>query len=452
MEQPPLTVRPARGLQGEMWVPGDKSISHRSVMLASLLRETVRITGFLRSDDCLATVAACRLLGAAIEEEDDATDDASSGASRPGTATLRVTGRGFGGWTEPADMIDVGNAGTLIRLLTGLLAPQPFFSVLTGDASIRRRPMDRVVEPLRRMGAAIEGRGGGRWAPLAISGRPLRGIEYPMPVASAQVKSALLLAGLFADGETVVYEPGPSRDHTERMLAHLGADITRESGRVAVRGGRELRSPHSVWQVPGDFSSAAFFIVASLITPESDLLIRDVGLNPTRTGLLDILREMGGDVEIVNVRDWHGEPVGDIRVRSSSLRGVGVGGDVVPRAIDEFPVWAVAAAVASGPSRLTDAAELRLKESDRIGGLARQLARVGVVLEPADDGFVVPGSQRIRGGVADSLGDHRLAMALAVAGLASQEGITVTNPECVNVSFPGFEALLNERSGRGHGE
>lgn len=441
-----LKVAPARGLRGEIRVPGDKSISHRSIMLASLLDEPIRISGFLRSDDSLRTLDACRQLGASVTEE----PGAGGGAGETDDADLVVTGRGSRGLAEPADVIDVGNAGTAIRLLLGLIAPHPVFAVLTGDGSIRRRPMGRVVEPLRRMGARIEGREGGRLAPLAVRGGSLRGLAYRLPVASAQVKSALLLAGLFAEGDTELEEPGPSRDHTERMLQALGADIHREPGRVTLRPGRSLRPAHTHWRVPGDFSSAAFFIVGALITPESDLLIRDVGVNPTRTGLLDVLTEMGGDIRVDNVRDWNGEPVGDIRVRSSSLRRVDVGGALIPRIIDELPVFAVAAAAADGSSRVRDAAELRLKESDRIGGLQEQMQRIGLIVEGDEAGFTVPGGQRARGGAAHSLGDHRLAMALAVAGLASEEGVTVEEPECISASFPGFPRMLQELA-RGEG-
>lgn len=279
----------------------------------------------------------------------------------------------------------------------------------------------------------------------------MRGIGYRLPVASAQVKSALLLAGLFAEGETVLEEPAPSRDHTERLLAALGAHLQWEPGRAALRGGADLRARETHWRIPGDFSSAAFLMVAALITPESDVVLLEVGLNPTRTGLLDALVEMGADIQVSNVREWNGEPVGDVRVRSSRLRGIDIGGALIPRLIDELPVFAVAAAAAEGASRVRDAAELKVKEADRIGGLAQEAARIGLRVEPHEDGFTVPGGQRISGGEANSLGDHRLAMAFAVAGLASEQGVWVEDAQCISVSFPGFVSLLQGLTRKGVG-
>lgn len=426
-------VRATRGLKGEISVPGDKSISHRSVMLATLLSQPVRLSGFLRSDDCLRTLAACRQLGAEIKDEG---------------SDLVVRGVGMTGLREPEDLIDVGNAGTGIRLLLGLLAGQPFFSVLTGDASIRRRPMGRVVEPLRQMGARIMGRDGGNRAPLAVHGGGLKGLAYRTPVASAQVKSALLLAGLFADGETVVEEPAPSRDHTERMLEALGADLQWGPGWARLKGGRTLTTAHPHWHIPGDFSSAAFFLAAALLTPESELVLRDVGVNPTRTGLLDVLEAMGARIAVENRREWNGEEVADLRVSSSSLKAVDVGGALIARLIDELPVFVVLAACAQGTTRVRDAAELRVKESNRIDGLAAQLARIGLQVQPEADGFTIPGGQRPSGGRAHSLGDHRVAMSLAVAGLIARDAVVVDDVECVNTSFPGFSRLMNAVGGR----
>jgi len=415
-------VRPASRLVGVVAPPGDKSISHRTAMLAAVAAGVSRIENFQRGADCLATLRCLRLLGVPWRWED-------------GT-TLRVEGVGLRGLREPPQVLDCGNSGTTMRLLAGLLAPQPFLSVLTGDRSLRRRPMARVVEPLRRMGAEVWGRAEGSLAPLAIRGRPLRGIEHRMPVASAQVKSALLLAGLYAEGETVVWEPAPCRDHTERLLAFMGAPVRRMEGGVAVSSASSLQ-PLEV-RVPGDFSAAAFFLVAALVHPEAEVRLEGVGINPTRTGLLDVVLEMGAQVRVENGRQWGPEPVADLVARSSSLRAVAVGGELLPRLIDEVPLLAVAACFARGETVIRGAQELRAKESDRLRATARELRRLGARVEELPDGLRIWGPTLLRGAVVDSHGDHRLAMALAVAALAARGETVIRNSRAVAVSYPNF--------------
>lgn len=420
------TIQPAAGLRGEITVPGDKSISHRSIMLGSLAEGTTTVHGFLHGEDNHATLNAFRAMGIEIEE-------LSGGV-------LRIEGRGLHGLAEPGDVLDCGNSGTTIRLMTGLLSGQSFFSVLTGDRYLRRRPMKRVVQPLATMGARIWGRGGGDLAPLAIQGGGLQATSYDSPIASAQVKSALLLAGLYAEGVTTVREPHLSRDHSERMLAYFGAEVRPFEGGVSLAGlprlaGREVH-------VPGDISSAAFFMVAALITPGSELLIRNVGINPTRSGVIDILRAMGGDLELLESRELSGEPVADVLVRSSALRGVEIGGSVVPRAIDEFPVISVAAAFAEGTTVIRDARELRVKETDRIAAMTAELGRLGAQVEAREDGMIINGVEKVHGGSVSSHGDHRIAMSMAVAALRAQAPLQIEDTECTATSFPGFWELL----------
>ncbi len=422
-----LSSHPARALRGEIAVPGDKSISHRSIMLGSIARGVTTVSGFLRGEDNTATLDAFRAMGVQVHDDGE---------------TLRIEGKGLHGLTEAEDVIDCGNSGTSIRLLTGLMAAQRFYTVLTGDRYLRRRPMRRVVEPLSRMGACIHGRDNGEKAPLAIVGRPLTGIAYDSPVASAQVKSALMLAGLYADGATRVTEPHLSRDHSERMFRHFGARLETDAAGVTVYGGHELDGRDIV--VPGDISSAAFFLVAALIVPGSELLIRGVGVNPTRTGILDILAAMGGSVELLDQREVSGEPVADLLVRSSALKGIEIGGDVVPRAIDEFPVICVAAALAEGTTVIRDARELRVKETDRIAAMAANLRAAGATITETADGMIIEGTGRLNGVTVESFGDHRIAMSMLVAGLAASGAITVSDTECIATSFPTFTALLDK--------
>lgn len=425
------TVRQAAGLRGTIVVPGDKSISHRSIMFGSLARGTTLVRGFLRGEDTISTLNAFRAMGVS------AVDDGE---------TIRIEGAGLHGLQEPDDVVDCGNSGTSMRLLAGMLAGQNFFSVLTGDQYLRNRPMGRVIAPLAEMGASICGRAGGTRAPLAIQGRKLKGISFVSPVASAQVKSALLLAGLYADGETLVTEPSLSRDHSERMLRYFGADVESLTSGARIRGGGMLHGQEV--DVPGDISSAAFFIVAALLVPGSELVITGVGMNPTRTGIIDILLRMGASIEQMNVREISGEPVADLLVRSSSLRGIEIGGDLVPRAIDEFPVICIAAACAEGKTVVRDARELRVKETDRIAAMATNLAKAGVTIMETEDGMEITGSERILGCSVDSFGDHRIAMSMLIAGLAAQGETTVTNIGCIATSFPSFTDLLERVCGR----
>lgn len=419
------TVKPAKAVAGEINVPGDKSISHRSIMLGSIANGITKVTGFLRGEDNLATLNAFRSMGVVVEDDG---------------VTLTIHGMGLHGLKEPEDVLDCGNSGTSIRLLTGLLAGQSFFSVLTGDQYLRKRPMKRVVAPLAAMGAKIAGRAGGEKAPLAITGSKLSATAYDSPVASAQVKSAILLAGLYADGETVVREPHLSRDHSERMLRHFGADIEADGPHVRIRGGRELTGQEII--VPGDISSAAFFMVAGLIVPGSELVIKGVGVNPTRTGIIDILTLMGADLKLLNEREVSGEPVADLLVKTSSLKGIEIGGDLVPRAIDEFPVICVAAACASGVTVVRDAQELRVKETDRIKAMAENLRLAGISVEETADGMIIHGGGKFSSFNVESKGDHRIAMSMLVAGLTAPQPSTVTDTGCIATSFPNFLSLL----------
>lgn len=424
-----ITIKPAAAIRGELSVPGDKSISHRSIMLGAIANGVTTVQGFLRGEDNMATMAAFRAMGVHIDDD---------------SVTLAIHGRGLHGLQEPEDVLDCGNSGTTIRLLTGLLSGQSFFSVVTGDRYLRKRPMKRVVEPLSRMGARIQGRNQGSLAPLAINGGPLSPMAYESPVSSAQVKSAILLAGLYADGETSVLEPTLSRDHSERMLRLFGAAVITEGTRVTIAGGQQLQAREIV--VPGDISSAAFFMVAALVTPGSELLIRNVGINPARTGVIDILTDMGGRIELTDAREVSGEPVADLLVRSSRLKGIDIAGDLVPRAIDEFPVICVAAACAEGRTTIRGARELRVKETDRIAAMATNLRRLGVAVEECPDGMDITGSERLDGGEVESFGDHRIAMSLSVAALVARNAVTIQDTDCVATSFPTFFSLLEKVS------
>ncbi|MEW6775240.1 MAG: 3-phosphoshikimate 1-carboxyvinyltransferase [Bdellovibrionota bacterium] len=429
-------AKPFRKIAGEARIPGDKSISHRSVMLGSLATGTTRVRGFLPGDDPLATIGCFEAMGVKIE--------------RPARTELVIHGVGLGGLKAPTKNLDVGNSGTTIRLLSGIMAAQPFDSVLDGDASIRRRPMGRVMEPLAQMGAQIEGIGGKGNAPLRVRGLPkgkkLKGVTYKSPVASAQVKSALLLAGLYAEGETVVLEPAVSRDHTERMFAWMGVETRKVEGGVSLRGGQQPKGRDI--EVPSDISSAAFLIVAALLAKEGELLLKDVGVNPTRDGIVEVLCKMGGKIEVLNPRERSGEPVADLKIQASRLKAGKIGGAVVPRLIDEIPVLAVAAAFAEGETVISDAQELRVKESDRIATMGEELGKLGIQIEPLPDGMKIRGNpeRSVSGGRVDSHGDHRVAMSLAVCGAKANGEIEVGDTACVETSFPGFFELLSEVS------
>jgi 3-phosphoshikimate 1-carboxyvinyltransferase len=417
-----FVAEPADSIGGRIAVPGDKSISHRAIMLGAIAEGTTHVRGFLEGEDCIATRRAFEALGVAIDDE--------------GPGALRIAGVGAEGLAAPARPLDLGNSGTAMRLMAGLLAGQAFDSELTGDESLQRRPMERVAAPLRSMGARILTHDGK--APIRIlGGARLRGIDYTLPVASAQIKSALLLAGLRADGRTVVRAQGPSRDHTERMLRTLGADLAIEDGGLTV----SLEGPQGLTaadiDVPGDFSSAAFFVVAGCIAAQDGLTIEHVGVNPTRTGLQQILEAMGAEIELRNSRSAGSEPIADLRVKASVLTGIDVPRELVPLAIDEFPILFVAAAAAKGRTVVRGAEELRHKESDRIAVMAEGLAALGIEVEELPDGLVVEGG-RLRGGTVDSRGDHRIAMAFAVASLVSDGPIEILNTAQVATSFPEF--------------
>lgn len=431
-----LTITPGRSLKGTISVPGDKSITHRAIILTALADGVSTVSKYCRGEDCLNTIRACQVLGVRIEVCPE---------------TLRVHGKGLWGLSEPAAPIDCGNSGTGIRLLTGLLAGQDFFTVLTGDESIRRRPMGRVVKPLREMGAMIAGRKGGELAPLAVTGSKLRAIAYASPVASAQIKSSLLLAALFAQGTTRITEPRLSRDHTERMFQYFGIPLCREGLTVSLDG-----RPTVGWNavpeliVPGDLSAAAFFLVGASIVPGSDITIEGVGVNSTRTGLLEVLARMGADIQLLNRREQAGEPVADLRVKSAALRGVTIGSDLIPQTIDEFPILCVAAAVAEGQTVISGAEELRVKESDRIATMAAELRKLGVQVTERPDGMTIQGvgkpneNGRLTAATCQSHGDHRVAMSLAIAGLTASTNTVIDDTACIETSFPNFQSKLLE--------
>lgn len=429
-----LTTTPSGPLKGTIAVPGDKSITHRAIILSALAEGDSTISAYCRGEDCLNTLRAFQTMGIQIEA---------------GPEQLRVRGKGLWGLTEPQEPLDCGNSGTGIRLLAGLLAGQDFFTILTGDESIRRRPMGRVVKPLREMGATIAGRKGGELAPLAITGSRLRGLAHTSPVASAQVKSSLLLAGLYAEGTTSVSEPRKSRDHTERLFRYFGIPVRESETSVSVDGRPSVGWAGRPVVVPGDLSAAAFFIVGATLVPGSDITITSVGVNPTRAGLLNILEEMGADIQLLNPRDEAGEPVADIRVRSAGLHGVRIGSDRIPQTIDEFPILCVAAALAEGETTITDAAELRVKESDRIATMAAELRKLGAAVGECESGLTIQGlgqakGKRLRGGTCTSHGDHRVAMSMAIAGLIAEGRTTIQGTDCIETSFPGFESKLLE--------
>lgn len=421
-----LTVDKIGTINGVITVPGDKSISHRAVMLASISDGKSVIEGFLNGEDCLSTIRCFQAMGVDIRQQDQ---------------RVEVAGKGLYGLQEPLDVLDAGNSGTTMRLIAGILAGQKFLSIVTGDQSLRQRPMARVAEPLRRMGAYIDGRDGGKLAPLAIRGGSLKGITWQTPVASAQIKSAVLLAGLFADGETTVEEPVVSRDHTERMLSGFGIPVKRKGTAVTVCPG-QLTGQHII--VPGDISSAAFFMVAAAVQPGAHLVIRNVGLNPTRTGIIDVLRCMGADIAIDNPRTFGGEDAGDIVIRGSELHGVEVGGEIIPRLIDEIPVLAVAAAFAHGTTRITGAGELKVKETNRLTAIVTELRKMGVAIRELSDGLEIEGPNAVKGAAIESYHDHRIAMAMAVCGLFADGSTTIANSSCIDISFPGFAGLLRQ--------
>lgn len=415
-----MIIQPASHLKGTLSIPGDKSISHRSIMFGSIAKGTTKIHNFLMGDDCLSTIECFRKLGIDIEMHND---------------HILVHGKGLHGLEPAAEILDCGNSGTTTRLISGILAGQPFTSTLTGDASIQKRPMKRIIEPLRQMHAAIEGKDD-NFCPLTISPSTLEGICYTSPVASAQVKSCVLLAGLYANTPTTVCEPALSRDHTERMLSAFGAIIERKDKCVTIYPNPELEAMEVV--VPGDISSAAFFMVAGLIVPNSKLILQNVGINPTRRGILDALLAMGGRITCFNERELCGEPVCDMIIESSDLHGITIEGDIIPTMIDEIPAFAVAALFAHGTTIIKDAKELRVKESNRIDTMCHELGKMGAVIRPLEDGMIIEGNATLHGAILESYDDHRIAMSLAVAALKATTPSQILNSECIRISYPHF--------------
>ena len=421
-------LKSKNNIKGTFTVPGDKSISHRSVMLSSLAEGTSHISGFLTGEDCLSTVSCFKKMG--VEIEIDGTN-------------VTVHGKGLNGLTKPTETLDVGNSGTTLRLMTGILSAQKFESHITGDSSIQKRPMDRVNAPLSLMGASIKGCGGEKlYAPLTVEGKNLKAIEYTLPVASAQVKSAIILAGLYADGETTIIEPEATRDHTEIMLNYLGADIKKDGNKITVKPVKELYAKDIT--VPGDISSAAYFMAAGAVCPSSDVTITNVGINPTRTGIITVLENMGADISILNERTVCGEKVADINVKTSKLKGTVVEGDIIPKLIDEIPVIAVIACFADGKTVIKDAQELKVKESNRIKTVVGELKKFGADIEETDDGMIINGSKELKGTVVESHNDHRIAMSMAIAALMAEGETTIKNSECVDISFPKYFDILRD--------
>ena len=418
------TVHGGARLEATVVPPGDKSISHRAALLNAISDGQAKVTNFCVGDDRTSMLGCLRGLGVEIKE-----------SVEDGIETFTINGMGLDGLSEPSDYLYAGNSGTTMRLVSGLLASQPFFSVITGDSSLRGRPMRRILTPLSMMGAQVMGRGGGSLAPLAFDGGGLRGIEYEMPVASAQLKSSILIAGLFAEGDTSVIQPAESRDHTERMMGSMGADVEKDGLRLTVRGSR-LASLDM--QVPCDISGAAFWLVAGAAHPDARVTVRGVGINPSRTGVLDVLRDMGANIRVENPREVGNEPSADLVVETSNLNGVEISGDVIPRVIDELPVLAVAASQAKGQTIIRDASELRVKESDRIAATVAGLAALGAKIRETEDGMIIEGGSKLMGAEVESFGDHRIAMSMAVAGLIANGATTIGGSEAADVSYPTF--------------
>lgn len=430
-------IKKTKSLKGEITPPPDKSISHRAIMFASIAEGKSAVKNFLMAEDPISTMNAMKMLGVKIEQQ-------SETIVHPSALSLIIYGKGLYGLKEPFDVLNCGNSGTTARLISGILSGSPFFSVLTGDNSLKQRPMARIINPLKDMGAKIFARDD-KYLPMAIKGGNLKAIDYLMPISSAQVKSCLILAGLYAEGSTTITEPQKSRDHTERMLRAMGAEIEHREQDIEHRQAIEVKglgdkklSPIDI-TVPADFSSAAFFIVGALIVPNSEILIKNVCINPTRTGLLDVIRLMGAHIAVENIRDVSGEPVGDIYVRTAdNLRGVKIGKEIMPSLIDEFPILCVLATQADGVTEIRGAEELRVKESDRISAMAAELGKMRVELEEFSDGIAIKGMASLKGAIVESYHDHRIAMSLAIAALVAEGETTINNSGCVDISFPGF--------------
>lgn len=418
-----------KNLKGELTVPGDKSISHRSIMLGALAKGTTEVTGFLQGADCLSSISCFQKMGIEIENNKK-------------NNVVHIHGNGLHGLKTPSSILDVGNSGTTTRLMSGILAAQPFSSTIDGDDSIRKRPMGRIMTPLREMGADFQSLQTEQCAPFTISGGHLHGIHYYSPVASAQVKSAILLAGLYAEGNTSVTEPYLSRNHTELMLKAFGAEIKSDGTTASVCPVSELTAQHI--SVPGDISSAAYFIVAGLITPHSEITIRNVGINPTRDGILTVCENMGANVKLSNIKEDTGEPVADITVSTSSLHGCTIEGDMIPKLIDEIPIIAVMAAFAEGTTIIKDAQELKVKESNRIDVMVKNLSSMGVEIEGTDDGMIIRGGRPLYGTSIDTRSDHRIAMSFAIAGGLAEGDTEIADAGCVNISYPDFYTDLQQ--------
>jgi 3-phosphoshikimate 1-carboxyvinyltransferase len=431
-----VVITPAPQLTGEVVVPGDKSISHRGVMLGALAEGKTRLSHFLAGEDCYNTIKAFQNMGIDIRMESCFSEDGSE------ERRLVIQGKGLHGLKKPVKEIQAGNSGTTTRLLAGILAGQPFEAVLDGDISLRKRPMDRIIEPLRLMGAKIGSRDNSNTLPLAIQGGRLKGIEYTLPVASAQVKSAIILASLYADSPTVIHQPAPSRDHTEILLRHFGGRLETRNHTLTAYPAQELQGRDI--RIPGDISSAAFFITAALLVPHSRITMKRVGINPTRTGILDIYHQMGADISITNIDDTDGEPVGDITATHCPLYGIEIGGSIIPRLIDEIPILALAATQAHGTTVIRDAGELKVKESNRIDAVVRCLRAFGADIEPTEDGMIINGPSPLTGNIVTCRMDHRIAMMAAVAGLIAEGQTIITDGQWVNVSFPGFFQAMDE--------
>ncbi|WP_270179045.1 3-phosphoshikimate 1-carboxyvinyltransferase [Alkalihalobacillus sp. CinArs1] len=415
------TIMKATRLQGSITIPGDKSISHRAVMFGAMAKGTSRISNFLPGEDCLSTISCFEQMGVSIEHE--------------GTSVV-VHGRGIEALQEPNELLNVGNSGTTFRLMMGVLAGRPFYSVLAGDDSIAKRPMNRVSIPLKEMGATIDGRDDGTYAPISIRGGQLIGMNYSSPVASAQVKSAILLAGLQAKGTTSVTETHRSRNHTENMLESFGVKVNRDGLTVGVEGGQELKATDV--EVPGDISSAAFFLVAGAIVPHSTVTLLNVGINHTRSGIIDVLEQMGADLTIQNRRVINQEEVADLTIKTSDLTGITIEGEMIPRLIDEIPIIALLATKAKGKTVIKDAEELKVKETNRIDAVVDALSALGAAIKGTEDGMIIEGTDRLKGATLSSLGDHRIGMMLAVAGCITESELTLEKPEAIKVSYPGF--------------
>lgn len=410
-----------KSLNGELAIPGDKSISHRSIMFGAIAQGETIVTNFLLGEDCLSTIDCFKKMGVMIDRQEE---------------KVIIQGNGFEGLFEPSEILDVGNSGTTIRLLLGILAGRPFHSVLIGDQSIGKRPMTRVTKPLQLFGAAINGRKNGEFTPLSIMGGNLKGLEYELPVASAQVKSSLLFAGLQASGTTTVIEPVITRDHTERMIKQFGGEVEKNGTTIKIQGGQKLTGTSI--HVPGDISSAAFFLVAGAIVPDSAIKLTNVGLNPTRTGIIDIMREMGAQITITEHTENEFEPRGDIIIQASALKGTTIAGDIIPRLIDEIPIIALLATQAEGVTVIKDAHELKVKETNRIDTVVAELTKLGANIEATEDGMIIYGKSKLTGGTVSSHGDHRIGMMLSVAAALCNEEVYLENEEAIYVSYPSF--------------